>query len=90
MSERHSFSKTMLSVSKAVTGYTAVSELYTIYAKLVEVAAQHGVTIVRNLVGNYITSLDMAGCSITLVKTDDEILRLYDAPVETPALRWGC
>lgn len=71
-------------------GGTPLSELYTVYAKLAEVAGRHGVQIVRNLVGNYITSLEMAGMSITLVKTDAEILRLYDAPVNTPALRWGC
>ncbi len=70
-------------------GGTPLSELYTVYAKLAEVAGRHGVKIVRNLVGNYITSLEMAGVSITLVKADDEILRLYDAPVHTPALRWG-
>lgn len=70
-------------------GGTPISELYTVYAKLAEVAGRHGVKIVRNLVGHYITSLEMAGVSITLVKTDDEILRLYDAPVNTPALRWG-
>lgn len=70
-------------------GGTPVSELYTVYAKLAEVAGRHGVKIVRNLVGNYITSLEMAGVSITLVKADEEILRLFDAPVKTPALRWG-
>ena len=43
----------------------------------------------RNLVGNYITSLEMAGCSVTLLKVDDEILQLWDAPVCTPGLRWG-
>ena len=48
-----------------------------------------GITIARNLVGNYITSLEMAGCSITLLKLDDELTRLWDAPVHTPALRWG-
>ena len=45
--------------------------------------------IARTLVGNYITSLDMAGCSITLLRLDDELTRLWDAPVHTPALRWG-
>jgi len=70
-------------------GGTPLSELYTVYAKLAEVAERHGVKIVRNLVGNYITSLEMAGVSITLVKTDEEMLRLFDAPVKTPALRWG-
>ena len=66
-----------------------MSELYTVYAKLAEIVGRHGVKIVRNLVGPYITSLEMAGASITLVKADDEILRLYDAPIKTPALRWG-
>ena len=46
-------------------------------------------TIARSLVGSYITSLDMAGSSITLLKVDDELLSLWDAPVKTPALRWG-
>ena len=45
--------------------------------------------VVRNLIGPYITSLEMAGCSITLLKMDDELIRLWDAPVKTPALRWG-
>ena len=45
--------------------------------------------MVRNLIGLYITSLEMAGCSITLLKMDDELIRLWDAPVKTPALRWG-
>nr|WP_207145381.1 dihydroxyacetone kinase subunit DhaK [Afifella marina] len=70
-------------------GATPISELYTVYAKLAEVAEKHGVKIVRKLIGHYITSLEMAGVSITLVKADEEILRLYDAPVNTPALRWG-
>jgi len=46
--------------------------------------------VARNLVGPYITSLEMAGCSITLLKLDDDLLRLWDAPVKTAALRWGC
>jgi len=49
---------------------------------------KRGVNICRSLVGNYTTSLDMAGCSITLSLLDDEILRLWDAPVHTAALRW--
>ena len=71
-------------------GGTPISELYTVYAKLHDMTAAKGVTIVRNLVGHYITSLEMQGVSITLVKADKEILELYDAPVHTPALRWGC
>jgi dihydroxyacetone kinase-like protein len=46
-------------------------------------------SIARSLVGNYITSLEMAGCSITLLRLDDQLTRLWDAPVHTPALRWG-
>lgn len=70
-------------------GGTPVSELYTIYRKLAQVCADRGVTIVRNLIGSYITSLEMQGCSITLLKADAEILKLWDAPVNTPGLRWG-
>ena len=50
---------------------------------------ERGIAIARNLVGSYMTSLDMAGCSITLLRLDDELLRLWDAPVDTPGLRWG-
>ncbi len=45
--------------------------------------------VARNPVGNYITSLDMAGCSLTLLRADDDLVRLWDAPVNTPGLRWG-
>jgi dihydroxyacetone kinase-like protein len=45
--------------------------------------------VARALVGNYVTSLDMAGCSVTLCRADAELLRLWDAPVQTAALRWG-
>jgi dihydroxyacetone kinase-like protein len=68
-------------------GGTPVSELYAVYRKLAEVCASRGVTIVRNLIGPYITSLEMQGCSITLLKVDDEILKFWDAPVNTPGLR---
>jgi dihydroxyacetone kinase-like protein len=70
-------------------GGTPLIELYIIYNKLAQILSGHGVTIARKLVGNYITSLEMAGCSITLVRADDEFLRLWDAPVHTPGLRWG-
>jgi dihydroxyacetone kinase-like protein len=70
-------------------GGTPVIELYVVYNKLHQICQSKGVTIARNLVGNYITSLDMAGCSITLLKADDELLKLWDAPVKTPGLRWG-
>ena len=70
-------------------GGTPVSELYAVYRKLAQVCADNGIEIVRNLIGPYITSLEMAGMSITLMKADDEILRFWDAPVKTPGLRWG-
>ena len=70
-------------------GGTPVSELYAVYRKLAEICDARGITIARNLVGPYITSLEMQGCSITLLKTDDEILKFWDAPVKTPGLRWG-
>jgi phosphoenolpyruvate---glycerone phosphotransferase subunit DhaK len=69
-------------------GGTPLIELYVIFHHLTELCAAREITIVRSLVGNYITSLEMAGCSITLLKVDDELLRLWDAPVLTPALRW--
>jgi phosphoenolpyruvate---glycerone phosphotransferase subunit DhaK len=70
-------------------GGTPLIELYIIYNELNKILKGKGITIGRNLVGSYITSLEMAGCSITLVKLDDELTRLWDAPVHTPALRWG-
>jgi dihydroxyacetone kinase-like protein len=70
-------------------GGTPLLELYVVYRKLAEILDGRGVTIARSLVGNYITSLEMAGCSITLLKFDDDLIRLWDAPVNTPALRWG-
>ena len=70
-------------------GGTPLLELYVVYRKLAEILDGRGITIERNLVGSYITSLEMAGCSITLLKLDDELIRLWDAPVHTPALRWG-
>jgi dihydroxyacetone kinase-like protein len=69
-------------------GGTPVSELYAVYRKAVDVCAAKGVRIVRNLIGPYITSLEMQGLSITLLKADDEILKFWDAPVNTPGLRW--
>lgn len=70
-------------------GGTPLSELYIVYRKLAQVCQARGLTIVRNLIGPYITSLEMQGCSITLLKADDEILEFWDAPVKTPGLRWG-
>ncbi|MBD2441489.1 dihydroxyacetone kinase subunit DhaK [Nostoc sp. FACHB-110] len=70
-------------------GGTPISELYLIYRQLAEICEQRGMLIVRNLIGPYITSLEMQGCSITLLKLDDELIRLWDAPVHTANLRWG-
>lgn len=70
-------------------GGTPLIELYIIYRKAAEIAAKHGLTIRRSLVGSYITSLEMAGTSITALRCDDRLLDLWDAPVNTPALRWG-
>jgi phosphoenolpyruvate---glycerone phosphotransferase subunit DhaK len=70
-------------------GGTPLIELYVMYAEVAKIAQAHGLKIERNLIGNFITSLEMQGCSITLLKLDDEIVRYWDAPVNTPALRWG-
>ncbi len=70
-------------------GGTPVAELYPIYTKLMEICEGKGIKIARNLIGSYITSLDMQGFSITLVKVDKEILNFWDAPVHAPSLRWG-
>ncbi|THA81681.1 dihydroxyacetone kinase subunit DhaK [Streptomyces sp. A0592] len=70
-------------------GATPLLELYGFHAEVARVLADRGVPVARTLVGNYVTSLDMAGCSVTLCRADEELLRLWDAPVQTPALRWG-
>lgn len=70
-------------------GGTPLSELYIVYNDLNNFLEKKGIKIVRNLVGNYITSLEMQGCSITLLRLDEEMKRLWDAPVCTPGLRWG-
>lgn len=70
-------------------GGTPLIELYLMYHEVDRILKGHGITVARSLVGSYITSLEMAGCSVTLLKADDEVVRLWDAPVRTPALRWG-
>jgi len=70
-------------------GGTPTIELYVIYNELAKQVKERGLTATRSLVGDYITSLEMAGASITLLKLDDELTELWDAPVHTPALRWG-
>jgi phosphoenolpyruvate---glycerone phosphotransferase subunit DhaK len=68
-------------------GGTPLIELYIVYRELNRFLQQRDITIERRLIGDYITSLEMAGCSITLLKLDDELTRLWDAPADTPALR---
>jgi phosphoenolpyruvate---glycerone phosphotransferase subunit DhaK len=70
-------------------GGTPLMELYVVYNELHKTLASLGITIARNLIGSYMTSLDMAGCSVTLLRLDDDLAALWDAPVNTPALRWG-
>jgi phosphoenolpyruvate---glycerone phosphotransferase subunit DhaK len=70
-------------------GGTPLLELFVVYRKAQEILAGKRIKIVRNLVGSYITSLEMAGTSLTLLKLDNELTGLWDAPVCTPALRWG-
>ncbi|MCI6584673.1 MAG: dihydroxyacetone kinase subunit DhaK [Mobiluncus sp.] len=70
-------------------GGTPLSELYLMYAEVKGILDAAGVEVARVMVGNYITSLDMAGCSVTLLSADDELLKLFDAPVDTAGLRWG-
>ncbi|MEU9159959.1 dihydroxyacetone kinase subunit DhaK [Streptomyces sp. NPDC048424] len=70
-------------------GATPLLELYGFHAEVARVLEARGVPVARTLVGNYVTSLDMPGCSVTLCRADEELLRLWDAPVQTAALRWG-
>jgi dihydroxyacetone kinase-like protein len=70
-------------------GATPLLEQYLMYGEVATVLEKAGVRVARSLVGPYITSLDMAGCSVTLLKLDDELVRLWDAPVNTPGMRWG-
>jgi dihydroxyacetone kinase-like protein len=70
-------------------GGTPQIELYLLYGEVDSQLRAAGLNPVRNLIGSYITSLEMAGASVTLLELDDELLSLWDAPVRTPALRWG-
>lgn len=70
-------------------GGTPLVELYIMYRKAHEIATRHGLKVVRHLIGPYITSLEMAGASITMLKMDGDLIKLWDAPVNTPGLRWG-
>lgn len=71
-------------------GATPLIELYVMYAEFAAILDKAGIRVARSLVGPYITSLDMAGCSVTILKADDDLLQLWDHPVNTPALRRGC
>jgi dihydroxyacetone kinase-like protein len=70
-------------------GGTPQSELYIVYRRAAQVLAERGASVERSLVGNYVTSLEMQGCSVSVLRLDDELVRLWDAPVHTAALRWG-
>jgi dihydroxyacetone kinase-like protein len=70
-------------------GGTPQIELYLLYGEVERALRERGLTPARQLVGSYITSLEMAGASLTLLELDDELRELWDAPVHTPALRWG-
>lgn len=70
-------------------GGTPLVELYIAFGRAAEVLAEKGITVTRSLVGNYVTSLEMQGMSITVLKLDAEFTELWDAPVQTAALRWG-
>jgi len=70
-------------------GGSPLLELYLTYHEIDRILTGRGIVVARSLVGPYITSLEMAGCSVTLLRVTDELLRLWDAPVNTPALRWG-
>ena len=70
-------------------GGTPLIELYIVFRRAAEVLAERGIEVSRSLVGNFVTSLEMQGASISVLKLDDEMTTLWDAPVQTAALRWG-
>jgi len=69
-------------------GGTPASELYVVYRRARALLSERGVEVARSLVGNYVTSLEMQGASVTVLRLDDELTALWDAPVHTSALRW--
>lgn len=75
-----------------VNGFTGtpLMELYVLYNAAAKLLSEGGIRVVRSLVGDYVTSLEMAGASVTVCLLDDEIKQHWDSPVHTPALRWGC
>ncbi len=70
-------------------GGTPLAELYVVFRRVAQLLDEGGVRVERHLIGPYITSLEMQGCSVTILRLDDEKTRLWDAPVNTPGLRWG-
>ncbi|WP_165065157.1 dihydroxyacetone kinase subunit DhaK [Marisediminicola senii] len=70
-------------------GGTPQVELYIVYRRAAEILAERGVEVTRSLVGNFVTSLEMQGASVTVLHLDDQLTELWDAPVQTAALRWG-
>jgi dihydroxyacetone kinase len=87
--EDHDFTSGPTIVLLNGMGGTPLIELYLLYGEVTGLLSSAGVEVARCLVGNYITSLDMAGASLTLLDADEEMVRLWDAPVSTPGLRWG-
>lgn len=83
------FTKSPAIVLLSGLGGTPEIELYVLYGEISKLLDKAGVKVARSLVGNYITSLDMAGAGLTVLRADDELLGLYDAPVSTAGLRWG-
>ncbi|WP_394940557.1 dihydroxyacetone kinase subunit DhaK [Psychromicrobium sp. YIM B11713] len=70
-------------------GGTPLSELYIVYRRAAQLLAEKGIQVTRSLVGNYITALEMQGCSLSVLRLDHQLTELWDAPVHTAALRWG-
>ncbi|GLU48325.1 dihydroxyacetone kinase subunit DhaK [Nocardiopsis ansamitocini] len=70
-------------------GATPLLELYLLFGEIAALLEERGVVITRSLVGNYVTSLDMAGASLTICRADERLIELWDAPVHTPGLTWG-
>ena len=83
------FSSTPVIVMMNGMGGTPLIELYLMYGEVAKIMEKAGITVARNLVGNYITSLEMAGCSVTVLRANEELIGLWDAPVNTAGLRWG-
>ena len=79
--------KTLLFVNGM--GGTPLTELYLVYDDACQILKSKGIIVTKSLVGNYCTSLEMQGASITVLKCDEEILKHWDSPVHTPAMRWG-